>query len=561
MEIALVKEHVLGRPLILFLGVVASMLLWYYMRCQVISRRLQIPNEKEPLPSVPEAYPFQHALGAYLGLPEYLKTLSKRYPNLPGFTMETTFGKFRVIVAPSLASAVLNSPKGAKNLEAKELVFLVYETFLGDYQKTVRNMDQKLFWGPLNKIMLDFMRENFVTTAMQTLSKVLADRIFDLPTDSVPWARNANVKYRDGAYEADLSELLREFVGHVGVDILMGPDFLQNTPTALTDLWAMNDRLNDFLGGTPPWMPRMRKAITGRDRLVRAVRDHHVAYDKLTKGLTPDKQWSRVDEMSNIMKDRIKLFQTTPDFTHENEDERGWLSARADTLVFFALNVNANQLIFWLIFYILSDEALLADVRQEISPFVNIKRDNPNSQSRFEIDASNLQRNCLLLQSALLETLRLETSTTAFRHVQGPFDVSYAAEPIDPTFKKHEPMNIVFNQGDDIVYEHAIAQHDSRYWQNPEVFDARRFLTKGKDGQTRLDYYTLQPWGEGPSMCKGRKFAQGEIMAITAALLTVWDIKPVGGVWKDPGRKRVIASSAHRPKRNLRVMFSRRNLK
>ena len=73
----------------------------------------------------------------------------------------------------------------------------------------------------------------------------------------------------------------------------------------------------------------------------------------------------------------------------------------------------------------------------------------------------------------------------------------------------------------------------------------------------KTDYFSLQPWGEGPTMCKGRKFAEGEVITIVAAIVTCWDITPIDGKWTHPGRKGA-AAGAHKPVSDVRVRIERR---
>jgi hypothetical protein len=63
--------------------------------------------------------------------------------------------------------------------------------------------------------------------------------------------------------------------------------------------------------------------------------------------------------------------------------------------------------------------------------------------------------------------------------------------------------------------------------------------------------------GGGHSMCKGRAFAQKEALVFTAAFISMWDMKPVGGsAWKMPRYKP--ATGVYSTNDDVRVWISRR---
>ena len=500
---------------------------------------------RAPPPAIPEAYPLQHIFGASFGISTYAKRLSKQHPSLPAFTIPIFRTNIRIIASPALATSLLSSAKNANHLDLRELVFLVYETFLGDSKQSLRKIDQDLFWGPVQRIVNDMMRSSFVETSLTTLSMALSTRVFELGSAKAAWGKTAGTLKGPGWSEGFLHMLLRDFVGHMATDILMGPDFLRNFPAALPNLWAMDDKLDEFIARKPAWPPSMRNAVAARNRLVSAIREHHVAYNHFLNGRGPGTRWSKIDEMSGVMKDRIKVFQTTSDF-EDIEEERAWMTARANAILFFALNVNANQIIFWMILYVYSNPTLLEELRAEVAPYLNDKVDPETRTPRLDIDIPGITSKFLLLHSVFLESMRLETSAVTFRDVKDDFSVSISAADAEIYTREYGPITYMFEKGDKIIYEHGLSQTDACFWPDPETFNARRFLVKANDGRMRIEYHTLQPWGEGSSMCKRRKFAEGEVMVTVAAVLHCWDLEPVNGMWRHPGRKGA-AAGAHKP--------------
>lgn len=90
-------------------------------------------------------------------------------------------------------------------------------------------------------------------------------------------------------------------------------------------------------------------------------------------------------------------------------------------------------------------------------------------------------------------------------------------------------------------------QEDSRYWENPEVFDPERFSL---DKKNSINKYVFLPFGEGPRMCVGMRMAMLQMKACLATLLRKYRLElsprtqvplkltassflsaPVGGIW------------------------------
>lgn len=65
--------------------------------------------------------------------------------------------------------------------------------------------------------------------------------------------------------------------------------------------------------------------------------------------------------------------------------------------------------------------------------------------------------------------------------------------------------------------------HDPEFFPNPEKFDPERFNDKNKK---EIKSYTYQPFGVGPRMCVGSRFAVMEIKLLFLHLLNEFEIMP-----------------------------------
>lgn len=139
-----------------------------------------------------------------------------------------------------------------------------------------------------------------------------------------------------------------------------------------------------------------------------------------------------------------------------------------------------------------------------------------------------------------------------------PWSVRSVASDITLSTSKtsSSPTSFTIPKGDYITVPHDLHMRDPQYFNDPETFNPERFLVHNSDGSLSTDMGTIRPYGGGPSMCKGRVFAERECLALVAGVLVMWDFQPVSGDWTIPALKKTSAVSL--PEHDTRARVKRR---
>ena len=150
-------------------------------------------------------------------------------------------------------------------------------------------------------------------------------------------------------------------------------------------------------------------------------------------------------------------------------------------------------------------------------------------------DDPGLPERLALLRRILEESLRLYPPAPRFDR--------QAAEADRLGDVRVEPGDIVS------VWPWLLHRHRS-LWDDPDAFDPDRWLPDAKAARHRFQYI---PFGGGPRLCVGARFATAEALAVLAQWLADWRFEPL------PGRKVEVSGMVTlRPKGGLRLRVAKR---
>jgi cytochrome P450 len=211
--------------------------------------------------------------------------------------------------------------------------------------------------------------------------------------------------------------------------------------------------------------------------------------------------------------------------------------------------------VYWNILFILSTPGLLARIRAEMAPYITITK--PVSIGSFSeapkltIAYEGLSAKCPLLKSTYFESLRLSDAPWSIRKVSTAVTISSDKGSVDS-------LSFSLKKGEYVTVPHDLHMRDPRYFAEPDKFIPDRFIVRKEDGTETVDPGTMRPYGGGPSICKGRVFAERECLSLVAGVLAYWDFEPadekVG--WVIPKMQKTAGVS--RPIGDTRVRVRRR---
>lgn len=344
---------------------------------------------------------------------------------------------------------------------------------------------------------------------------------------------------RPGVVEANLHSLTRDFGACLAIPLLYGQDFLDRYSQVLDDFWKFDGGIFPLLMmGIPPWAPLkvMKRGLAARSRLVNELEALYRRIDQHQRG-EPVDFGADMSDVSHVALERNKVYDRE-NWTFQQRGE-------GDLAVLWGQNANTQPMLFWFLAFVFSTAGLLPKLREEIAPYVKLSQTSP--LEILSMDLVGLCHDCPLMKACVFETYRMANEPASVRFVTRPITISDGA------------YNHKLKAGTFVTAAHSLIQRNPSVYTNPDKFVPNRFLNPDPEsGKLSPRYGALKPWGSGPAACKGRTFAEKEIIALGASVISLWDIGPASGMWDLPAM--VPGMGAKKPVEDVRVVISRRIL-
>ena len=505
---------------------------------QQISRNRHASHPVSP-PEVPYSLPFLKNGPLFLSLRGNLEKLIRAHPKEAILTLNVSHTRHHIITSPSINHQMSVSKTIIHKLSIVPFVFRLLEYFWQDGGR-IRALPQSVYdetYRALTRMMHATFINDFVPAMASLLSTQTADLISfsSSVVDQHQWERASNVHVDPAAKvaTASLFPLIRHFTADLASDVFFSSDIRTNFPEISNDLFLLDTKFEPFMAGLPQWLPSNISAARARDRVVEAMRQHSLAYWKLHNGEDPGAMWSNVGRTCTPVGDRVvSVGRGTSDFDPSKpEDDQGLITAFSNAVLIWGLQVNAPNVVFWLVYYIYSDPQLLAEVRSEIKGFVTVEQSSFSSPQehggsgiteppRLKINHNALRASKLLL-GIMREVFRMETESITYKLITEDFTVAESADDaaIYRPGSNTKPQTYLLKKGEFIIVPHAVHHGDERYFPTPTVFDAKRFwvpiagstetesqsTTKDEKSEPKamrpedyeVSYLTSHPWGGG----------------------------------------------------------------
>lgn len=192
----------------------------------------------------------------------------------------------------------------------------------------------------------------------------------------------------------------------------------------------------------------------------------------------------------------------------------------------FAVLGNTTPCAFWVLYHILADARVLADIRRELLALVREEGVDEDGNPVSAIDLAAVREACPVLLSTFQETLRFRAVNVGPRVLLE--DVSV------------DEGRVLLKKGAMLMIPAAVQHSDRAAWgDDAGEFDHLRFVPPSEEGEggkkrKKPNRVAFRAFGGGHVLCPGRHFASAEILSLAALLVLQFDVVPVAGRWVEP---------------------------
>lgn len=222
--------------------------------------------------------------------------------------------------------------------------------------------------------------------------------------------------------------------------------------------------------------------------------------------------------------------------------------ARSEMMTSIALLSNTMPATFWLVYHIISNPAVLADCREELTRAMNMDGHATGDAVR-SIDIDYIRRQCPIMLSTFKEIFRYHGVGISSRVI----------------LEDHMLDGRFLLKKDNILLIPGVVQHEERsiWGDDVDEFSHKRFVNEQSGGKAgrKLNAVAFRGFGGGSTLCPGRHFAATEIMAFAALFILRFDSRPASGArWSMPSvEKTNLATSIHQPDHDVEIEVTLRD--
>ncbi|PYH94733.1 cytochrome P450 [Aspergillus ellipticus CBS 707.79] len=439
------------------------------------------------------------------------------------YTIRLLHHKHYMITTPSIVQQIFK--QRATTLSNKPLIHWIASNGFRDEGTTAKLPDLN---AKITENLHILMTESAVLDASDRTAKAVGRSISSLtffptsPTNQTPWETGANLHLINNCktIEADMFHLITRWAYTCSTPAMFGQSFLKKFPDVMNDLFVFDGQFPFLLAGVPALTKKISTAKAARDRCLDAMSEWFEALSAVEAGQKPLPGWGDMSDVSELVRIQHRTWRSGG-----RKAEKAAISSLLSFL--WGLHANSNIISFWTILHIYESPTLLASIRAETSPYITL---HPSGD--YTIDHTSLARKCPLLKSTWYETMRWDLFGAEQKYILEDFSVTESPEDANMLRGPGSaPRSYTLKAGNVVSIHNGATQKDPRLWDNPEGFNPRRFIVPDPRDRTRERaemFRQLYSFGGGYSMCKGRLFAEREVLTFVAAVVGLWDMQFLG---------------------------------
>ncbi|CAF3587270.1 hypothetical protein SNK04_012899 [Fusarium graminearum] len=461
------------------------------------------------------------------------------------------------VFRPSLAARLLEQPDSVADKEF--ITRHIMMTNFGLSKKDLAAYDKAA--GEVYQVTKEHLSGSHLDDLAKATLRDLDDNAADVisfncySTDQMDWERLANAELLEDIKDenimaVDFFELIKTFIARTATISVFGTDFVEAYPDIWPHLWIFNNGFHSLAMGVPVWapFPTSQRARIALGRLLTFMREFHDEFETFLSGEEPGQKWQDFHTVSPLVRARAEVYRK-----HGLSSD---VRAAFDVSLLWSTTVQTTSLVSWSLFELYQDPVLLSQIREQITPCVQIVQPNHDFGGAVwippqikKLDLEGLLTKCPLLQGVYLETLRLYGGGWSARYLKEDFTL------------KDKEDSFVLKKGTFAHVINNLHHSDPRYFTDSKIWQAGRYLedTVDKKGvkTQKVDPYTVKASDGTLTMCDDSEFTLRKVLMYVSVFISLYDLQPAGSEsWPSPSIVKGVASV--QPWSSLRLWVKRR---
>ncbi|XP_032683012.1 cytochrome P450 9e2-like [Odontomachus brunneus] len=372
-------------------------------------------------------------------------------------------------------------------------MFQDHPTFVTEEQDTLFSRDLFSLRGDKWRQTRSMLSPAFTSSKMKSMFKLMSDYAANFANFVTQLPPEQKVIETKDIFTRYTNDMIATCAFGVTVDSMRDPKNLFYVYGREATTFDSASVLKVYIFRSLPWLARIIKLKLIREKIVNFFQD-------LVESTIKTR-----DENNIVRPDMLQLMMET----RNKKEGKGELTIEDMTSQAFSFFFGGFESTATLMCFAAHEIGVNEDIRKKLQNEIDQVLEDTNGQAPYE--AINGME---YLDAVLNEALRMyPVATLTNRACTEDFELS-------PTLPGVKPYTM--KKGDDLWIPIYALHHDPKYFEDPEKFDPERFL--GEQKKHILNTGAYLPFGLGPRMCIGNRFALLETKVLLFHLLARCDL-------------------------------------